>query len=367
MEGRRRPHLWRWSKRVRTLINERWGSRDSDSRRYALHVAILVTVSALWLLPKDTSSLLAISLPQKPEYLRAAVALDDQVLASRGVRQQAVVRPRMVLDRLAVVRTTEGRYPQYEPSLYVVQPGDTLSAVAQAFGLSQKTLIWANESLVQQQDLLSVGQQLVILPMDGALHRVAEGDTLQSVAEKYRVSPDDIARYPGNVLEADQRLVVGALLVVPNAYLPDPPARVVPTAVPARPVVQQAKVAEPAPGTGALIWPLSGLITQGYSGYHPAIDIHTKAGVPVVAADAGTVTLVSWQNYGYGYHVIVDHGGGRETLYAHLSAISVEAGEVVKQGQEVGAVGSTGRSTGPHLHFEVRQDGVHRNPFSYLP
>lgn len=326
-----------------------------------------MTVSALWLLPKDTSSLLAISLPQKPEYLRAAVALDDQVLASRGVRQQAVVRPRMVLDRLAVVRTTEGRYPQYEPSLYVVQPGDTLSAVAQAFGLSQKTLIWANESLVQQQDLLSVGQQLVILPMDGALHRVAEGDTLQSVAEKYRVSPDDIARYPGNVLEADQRLVVGALLVVPNAYLPDPPARVVPTAVPARPVVQQAKVAEPAPGTGALIWPLSGLITQGYSGYHPAIDIHTKAGVPVVAADAGTVTLVSWQNYGYGYHVIVDHGGGRETLYAHLSAISVEAGEVVKQGQEVGAVGSTGRSTGPHLHFEVRQDGVHRNPFSYLP
>jgi murein DD-endopeptidase MepM/ murein hydrolase activator NlpD len=97
------------------------------------------------------------------------------------------------------------------------------------------------------------------------------------------------------------------------------------------------------------------------------VDIHTKAGVPVVAADGGTVTLVSWQNYGYGYHVIIAHADGTETLYAHLSAISVEAGQTVAAGQEVGLVGSTGRSTGPHLHFEVRTNGVQTNPFAYLP
>ncbi|MGI6209440.1 MAG: peptidoglycan DD-metalloendopeptidase family protein [Anaerolineae bacterium] len=325
-------------------------------------------VLGLLALPDEGLSFLAISLPQKTPSLRGGLGQEDRLLQVRGVRPQAA-QPRQVLDRQAVIKTTQGTYPQYEPLQYVVQPGDTLSTVAQSFGLSQKTVIWANEALVEERDLLSVGQELVIPPLDGALHKVAEGDTIAAIAEKYKVDPGQITEYPGNRFGEDGSLLVGSILVVPGAYLPDPPPKVVPTAVPPAPaLVQQAKVVEPITGgTGSFIWPLNGLITQGYSGYHPAVDIHTKAGVPVVAADGGTVTLVSWQNYGYGYHVIIAHADGTETLYAHLSAISVEAGQTVAAGQEVGLVGSTGRSTGPHLHFEVRTNGVQTNPFAYLP
>ncbi len=293
---------------------------------------------------------------------------DDGQLSFRGARSVGQNPAAPVLQRRALVHTTQGLYPQYEPSIYVVQEGDTPSGIAESLGLDQRTLVWANESLVERSDLVKVGQELVVLPLDGAYHLVAEGESLQAIAEKYHVSLETILAYPGNSIEEPDRLTVGARLIVPGALLPDPPPRVIPTVVPV-PVnqVYEAKVVEPNPGSGALAWPLNGLITQRYSGYHPAIDIHTKSGVPVTAADGGTVVLVSWLTYSYGYHIIIDHGNGLETLYAHLSTISVEAGQQVSKGDVVGAVGSTGRSTGPHLHFEVRENGVQRNPFSYLP
>jgi len=125
--------------------------------------------------------------------------------------------------------------------------------------------------------------------------------------------------------------------------------------------------ASAAKGTGVFGWPASGAITQKFWARHKAIDIGAPTGRPVVAADSGYVAESGWSEYGYGKYVIIEHGNGFQTLYAHLSAILVEVGRSVGKGTRIGSVGSTGRSTGPHLHFEIRYKGVQRNPFGYLP
>ena len=120
-------------------------------------------------------------------------------------------------------------------------------------------------------------------------------------------------------------------------------------------------------GSGNFSWPSAGYVSQAYWGGHPAIDVAGWIGSPVTAADGGYVVLAGggW-NGGYGNHVIIDHGNGFSTLYAHLTSIFVEPGMTVSKGQEMGTMGNTGNSTGPHLHFEVRYGGVPYNPASYL-
>jgi murein DD-endopeptidase MepM/ murein hydrolase activator NlpD len=270
-----------------------------------------------------------------------------------------------VLQRIGLVHTTEGDYPQWESRVYRVESGDTLSGVAARFDLDMKTVLWANEALIKSPDSLSIGQELVILPVDGAYHTVAEGDTIESIAEKYKVEPSAILEYEGNDIKDPAHLVAGTKLIVPGADLPEPPPRVV--AVPAQERTYSAAVANPQSGSGSYVWPVNGYISQGVRSGHVAIDIAGPQGTPIVAADDGTVTLVSWMRTSYGYHVIVDHGNGMQTLYAHMSRIDVEVGQDVSKGEVLGARGSTGRSTGPHLHFEVRQNGVKHNPFNYLP
>jgi len=120
-------------------------------------------------------------------------------------------------------------------------------------------------------------------------------------------------------------------------------------------------------GTGSFAWPMSGYITQGFWEGHRAIDIGAPIGTPIVATDSGFVAVAQWSDVGYGRMVIIDHGNGYQTLYAHMDAYFVEAGQSVAKGQTLGKCGSTGNSTGPHLHFEVIKQGVRRNPFNYLP
>jgi murein DD-endopeptidase MepM/ murein hydrolase activator NlpD len=115
------------------------------------------------------------------------------------------------------------------------------------------------------------------------------------------------------------------------------------------------------------VWPVRGEISQGYSSGHRAIDISTEHGAVVVAADAGTVVYARWESSGYGYLVIVDHGNGFVSYYAHLYGFYIDAGHQVARGEQIGELGTTGRSTGPHLHFEIRHDGVQRNPLDILP
>jgi len=119
-------------------------------------------------------------------------------------------------------------------------------------------------------------------------------------------------------------------------------------------------------GTSNFIWPASGAITQYPVWYHMALDIANPGAPPILAADSGTVSYAGCLSWGYGCYVIIDHGNGYQTLYAHLSRYSVSSGQSVSQGQTIGIMGSTGRSTGVHLHFEIRREGQLLNPLNFL-
>lgn len=241
---------------------------------------------------------------------------------------------------------------------YVVRQGDTLSSIAKKFGLSIDTLIWAND--LSLKATLRPGQKLKIPPVDGIVHRVGRGETVYSIAKKYQVNPQEIVDFPFNTFANDETfaLEVGQILIVPNGVMPEK-----------KPVVSRPRYAadvEQGTGLGQFIWPTSGRITQRYSWYHPAVDIANKNAPAVVAADGGTVISAISSRWGYGKHVVIDHGNGYKTLYAHLNRIYVKVGEKVSRGQAIGQMGSTGRSTGTHLHFEIIRNGIKVNPLKLL-
>jgi murein DD-endopeptidase MepM/ murein hydrolase activator NlpD len=259
----------------------------------------------------------------------------------------------------AVPHTIIPDRPRLDVITYTVQPGDTLSDIAYSFGLKPETIMWATGRLADHPDLLQIGQTLTILPLNGVYHTVQKGDTLQTIAKQYKVDADAITGYEYNDLAEPYELVVGQRIVVPGGEKPYVPR-----------VVHAYSGNVPASatrGSGSFVWPASGRITQRYYNYHKAIDIGAPRGRPVLSSDSGYIASVGWSQYGYGNYIIVDHGNGFQTLYAHLSAILVEAGQSVARGERIGSIGSTGRSTGPHLHFEVRYKGAQRNPLGYLP
>jgi murein DD-endopeptidase MepM/ murein hydrolase activator NlpD len=241
--------------------------------------------------------------------------------------------------------------------VYVVQPGDNVWKIAESFGLRPETILWSNPELETWPDYIIVGQELFVLPMDGAYHEVKAGDTLDSIAQRYRVEPSVIVECQYNDLSEPYQLQVGERLVVPGGTRPVTPRYVYATAPPPPNAPQ---------GSGNFMWPASGYLTQSYWLGHQAIDIGGVTGAPVYSSDTGYVAATGWMG-GYGNYIIVNHGNGFETLYAHLSEIRVMAGQGVQRGQVIGLLGSTGRSTGPHLHFEIRQGGVKRNPVGFLP
>ena len=220
--------------------------------------------------------------------------------------------------------------------------------------------MWANKALELNPDLLRVKDQLVILPINGVYHQVQKGDTLAAIAKKYKVETSSIVAYSWNKLEsADQALQTGTFLIVPGGVKPFVPRTV---SIYSGPVPANAQK-----GTGSFGWPVSGTITQKYWTGHRAIDIGSWIGAPVVVADSGYIIWAGWDNTGYGNLIIVDHGNGYRSYYAHLSKMFVRVGDSVAKGQRIGAVGSTGNSTGPHLHFEIRYHDVNRNPLGFLP
>ena len=244
---------------------------------------------------------------------------------------------------------------------YTVERGDTLSTIAQKFGISENTIRWENNLT---DDSLTVGDSLKILPVSGIAHKVQSGDTVYSIAKKYATDAQKIVDFPFNDFANPETftLVVGQILIVPDGIQP----AAQPTYV--APVYVQVPAYAGAQ-SGGWIWPLQGLITQYFTLYHTGLDIAGPAGTPIYAAKAGTIMEAScgW-NYGYGCHVLMDNGGGYSTMYAHMvQQPSVSVGQTVAQGQLIGYRGSTGRSTGNHTHFEIRIGGHVVNPLPYLP
>jgi murein DD-endopeptidase MepM/ murein hydrolase activator NlpD len=248
---------------------------------------------------------------------------------------------------------THRELPQFrshiEIPVYAVQDGDTLWSIAADHGLNLDTIRWANPDFRRNPDVLSIGQQLRIPPVNGALHDVAPGDTVASIAQRWHVTPADIRGFVPNGLSGNAQPVPGSVVVVPHGTL---------------------EVELPHPGATpgyAFAWPTAGPVSQGYHGGHAAIDLSGPYGSSVYASRGGTISATGWAETGYGYLVVLTHADGFSTYYSHLKGHWVEVGQWVNQGDLIGAVGSTGNSTGPHVHFEIRLNGVRQNPLAYLP
>lgn len=248
---------------------------------------------------------------------------------------------------------------------HVVTEGETISTIAQRYNLDPSTILWENN--LTETSKIKPGMELRILPVDGVRHKVARGETIYSIGKKYGLDSAQvqvIVDYPFNTFLNDEtfELATGQFLVVPDGV---PPAKTPPKRTTSR--VALTPDAGSVTALGTFVWPASGQISQGYRFYHKAIDISNRAGGPILAADSGTVVVAGWpDSSGYGNRVMIDHGNGYVTLYAHLSVIQVREGQRVSRGDVIGQMGSTGRSTGTHLHFEIRQGGVLLNPLQFL-
>jgi len=240
---------------------------------------------------------------------------------------------------------------------YQVQSGDTVKSIAEKFGVSQDTIRWENELV---KDKIKIDQTLKILPVTGIAHTVIKGDTVYSIAKRYDADSQAIVDFPFNTFSNDEtfELAIGQTVIVPDGVMPS-----VQTTTRTRQMTPDAGTVT---ALGQFVWPTQGSITQRFSWYHPGIDIANRALPTVVAADSGRVVYAGWDSTGYGNMVLIDHGNGYRTRYGHLSQIMVISGQSVARGQAVGKMGSTGRSTGPHLHLEIYLNGVRLNPLNYL-
>jgi murein DD-endopeptidase MepM/ murein hydrolase activator NlpD len=238
-----------------------------------------------------------------------------------------------------------------------VQAGDTLDSVAARFGLQRETLVWSNPELEADTNSMYIGQALIILPVDGAYHTVQPGETLTEIARTYKVTVEAIAECEYNGRGGE--IAPGDQLVIPGGIKPYKPYFV---------RYEVGTIQRPESDAAPhLIWPVDGEISQAFWELHRAIDLAGDHGDVVVAVDEGQVVYASWESSGYGNLVIVDHGNGFVTYYGHLFGFYVDVGASVQQGEPLGVRGNTGRSSGPHLHFEIRHYGVQVDPLAYLP
>ena len=289
------------------------------------------------------------------------------------------------ISRSAQIHTNIPNRPRNEITTYTVQDGDTVFGIAEKFGLEPQTVLWGNyEILLDDPHSLKPGQELNILPVNGVYWQWLGGLSFGSWAEFYGVTAADIIEYPGNNIDPksvgdyeNANIPVETWLIIPNGER-DFVSWSAPLGVtrenPASARVLGAGACDPvsggAVGYGYYVYPTNKHYLSGFDystkTNHLGIDLAGNEGEGVYAADAGVIVYAGWNDYGYGNMIMVDHGNGFQSLYAHLSAFNVGCGQSVGQGEGIGAVGSTGRSSGSHLHFELMA-GMKVNPWDYLP
>ncbi len=285
-------------------------------------------------------------------------------------------------DLHTVLPVRQSRYAVME---YTVESGDSIFTIADKFDLQPETILWGNRyTLGDDPHFIIPGQTLNILPVDGVYHMWSAGEGLNGVASYYGVAPEDIINWPGNNLDpeeigdyANPQIPPDTMLVIPGGQgvytdwrTPRISREEPATAKHLGPGACTASY-EGISGSLVFIWPTTEHYLSGFD-YRPetnhfGIDIAGETGNPIFAADHGVVVYAGWNDYGYGYMIVIDHGSGWQTLYAHLDSVSVSCGQEVIQGETIGLMGSTGKSTGPHLHFEMRSDEYGRvNPWNFL-
>ncbi len=291
--------------------------------------------------PETASDISLISAQQNPNPSSsrggAELVVDENALISNGP---------VGADEIAGGNNASG-----EIRVYTVREGDSLGEVAEMFGVTANTIRWAND--ISRNTDIQPGQTLVILPIAGVRHIVKSGDSISSIAKKYEGDEDEILSF--NQLASASDIVVGDTLIIPGGELHT-------TQTPVKESKSGKGKAGGGSGGAGFTHPAPGSVkTQGIHGYN-AVDLAGSAGSTVRAAAAGEVIVAKgagW-NGGYGSYIVVKHRNGTQTLYAHLSSLNVGVGDYVEQAQTIGGMGNTGKSTGTHLHFEVRGG---RNPF----
>ena len=294
----------------------------------------------------SSTSVISGSYPGVP--VNPLIASQGEVLAEQNVISSTITPVTIISEK-----------PRDKIADYEVKEGNTVSSIAQEFGVSEETILWEND--LSKNSTLKAGQNLKILPVSGVAHTVVSGDTIYSVAKKYQANAQAILNFPFNDVGEDFQLKSGGVLIVPDGAPAEAP----------KPKPTQYLAKENIPiatdfGSGQFMWPASGDMAQYFSWYHPALDISNLGGGPIRTSDSGTVVVSGWESNGYGNTIVVNHGNGYTTRYAHMSALYVSTGQKVSKGDVIGAMGSTGRSSGTHLHFEVRREGTALNPLSIL-
>lgn len=279
------------------------------------------------------------------------IGAEDEIMTTES--SAALVRPGLAL-------TTLGNRPREEVIYYTVAGGDTVSTIAEQFNISSNTILWENN--LGARDVIKPGQTLTILPQSGVSHQVKSGDTIDKIAKKYKVDADDLLEY--NKLADASAIETDQILIIPGGSI-DPPAPT-PRSYAAAPYSGSVPASAVISGAN-LQWPTTGhKISQYYRWGHLAIDIAGDYSSPVYASDAGRVELAGNTQRGYGLQVVINHGNGIKTRYAHESKIFVSVGDSVSRGQTIGIIGCTGWCTGSHVHFEVIVNGSKVNPLTYL-
>ena len=291
------------------------------------------------------------------------------------------------IPRMALIHTTIPSRPRQEIITYDVQEGDTVFGIGEKYGLTPQTILWGNYNiLLDDPHNLRAGQTLNILPINGTYYEWQDGDGLNGVADFFGVDPDVIVEYPANRLDkatigdyANPSIAPGTHLIVPGGerlFISWSAPVGITREDPANSYILGSGACEAitggAVGFGTFVWPAANHFLSGYDWSpetnHRGIDIAGHLGAGIFASDAGVVVYSGWNNYGYGNVVILDHGTGFQTLYAHMSEIYVGCGQSVGQGDAIGAFGSTGSSSGAHLHFEMMTSRYGKvNPWDFLP
>lgn len=377
--GIRRNLLAEWTTALLSI-----GLGESMLRVGTAMLSLLLIVAAIWLLN--------IFNDQVPLALRTRPAL-----AAGGPTATPSVDPSLLpppvdsalpgVNRLAMPYTNVPTRPRQEIVKYTVQSGDTVIGIAEKFGLEPQTILWGNSTVLRDDPhSLYPGQELNILPINGVYHEWLGDISFEDWAKYFGVTAQDIIEYPGNHLDFDNigdyanpNIEKGAWLIVPGGtreftmtwYLPVGSSREEPATARNWGSGACGPVSGGAVGNGSYVWPTAKHFLSGYDyspgSNHWGIDLDGETGDPIYATDAGVVVYAGWNDYGYGNMIMIDHGDNWQSLYAHLESLWVGCGESVGQGQTIAAMGSTGKSSGSHLHFEIMHGVYKVNPWDYLP